>query len=104
MLMTRCNANAVARFGIDAEYVVKGASNRLKLTKGRHGDLWDIFFIVLDMRSAETGFFKVASHIEDVGAQAVHENFAHVCDIIGNALADAAADLAAAGPAACVPL
>ena len=47
------------------------------------------------MRTAETNFYKVASHLEEVGTQAVEEKFAHICDIIGNALADEAAELAA---------
>ena len=51
VLMTRCNANAVARFGIDAAYVTQGVGNRQKLVKGSNGDLWDIFFIILDMRT-----------------------------------------------------
>ena len=33
--------------------------------------------------------------MEEVGAQAVEEQFAHICDVIGNALADEAAELAA---------
>ena len=33
VLMTRCNANAVARFGIDAAYVTQGVGNRQKLVK-----------------------------------------------------------------------
>ena len=88
VLMTRCNANAVARFGIDAAYVTQGVGNRQKLVKGSNGDLWDIFFIILDMRTAETNFYKVASHLEEVGTQGVEEKFAHICDVIGNALVD----------------
>ena len=51
--------------------------------------------MILDMRTAETNFYKVASRLEEVGAQAVEEKFAHICDVIGNALADEAAELAA---------
>ena len=95
VLLTRVNANAVARVGIDAAYVVNGVQNRHKLVKGRNGDLWGLFFAILDLRIAESCFAKVASHIEDVGARAVETDFATICDVIGNALADEAADLAA---------
>ena len=45
VLMTRLNSNAVARLGIDAAYVTLGAGNRLKLVKGKNGDLWELFFL-----------------------------------------------------------
>ena len=49
----------------------------------------------MDLRMAEIGIAKVASHMEDVGVEAVSANFSHLIDIIGNALADEAAALAA---------
>ena len=52
-------------------------------------------FMILDMRSAEIGINKVASHIEDIGVDAVEQGFASISDVIGNALADEAAELTA---------
>ena len=95
VLMTRLNSNAVARLGIDAAYVTLGAGNRLKLIKGKNGDLWELFFLVFELRTVETHVFKVAPHMEDAGNQAVEEYVAFICDIVGNALADEAAELAA---------
>ena len=51
--------------------------------------------MILDFRTAEIGVSKVASHLEGVGALAVEQEFATICDIIGNALADEAAAMAA---------
>ena len=95
MLITRVHANAVARLGIDASYVTDGASKRSRLVKGKNGDIWSLFFALLDFRTAEIGLGKVSSHIEDEGALAIELGFAHLCDIIGNALADETAELAA---------
>ena len=89
------HANAVARFGIDASYVTSGTNNKIRLVRGKNGDLWGLFFALLEMRRAELGIAKVASHIEDVGALAIEQDFAAICDIIGNALADEAAELTA---------
>ena len=52
-------------------------------------------FALLDFRTAEIGLAKVSSHIEDCGAIAIQNDFAYLCDIIGNAFADEVADLAA---------
>ena len=62
---------------------------------GRNGDLWGLFFMIVDMRTAEIGINKVASHIEDIGVEAVEKGFAALTDIIGNALADEVAELTA---------
>ena len=75
-------------WGVDASYVTDGAYNRLRLEKGANGDLWGLFFAILDMRLAEIDLHKVSSHIEGVGARAVLEGFAELVDIIGNCLAD----------------
>ena len=94
MLISRVHRNVCARIGVDASYVTDGVCNRLRLEKGANGDLWGIFFGILDMRVAEIDFHKVASHIEGYGLQAVSGGFAELVDIIGNALADEAAELA----------
>ena len=39
VLLTRVHANAVARFGIDASYVTSGTNNKLRLVRGKDGDL-----------------------------------------------------------------
>jgi len=50
---------------------------------------------LLDLRKAELGISKVSSHLEAIGAQPVEAEFAFICDIIGNALADESAAIAA---------
>ena len=95
VLLTRVSANVIARLGIDASYVTRGVHNRNKLCRGKNGDLWSLLFAVLEFRTAEIEFAKVTSHLEDVGVLAVEENFGLICDIVGNALADEAAELTA---------
>ena len=94
-LLSKVHANAVARLGIDASYVVDGVSKRQRLEKGKNGDIWLLFFALLQYRTADLGVAKVTSHLEEVGTQAVMEQYAFLCDIIENALADEAATIAA---------
>ena len=54
-----------------------------------------MFVTILDMRKASLGIAKVTSHLEEIGEQAVDKGATFVCDIIGNALADEAASIAA---------
>ena len=54
-----------------------------------------MFFALLDLRTAELGIAKVWSHIEGVADLAIKAGEAQLCDIIGNALADEAAAIAA---------
>jgi hypothetical protein len=93
-LITRVHINVCARLGIDAAYVTQGACNRLRLEKGANGDLWGVFFAILDARVGDIDFHKVSSHIEGIGLKAVMWGYAELVDIIGNALADEAAELA----------
>ena len=95
ILLSRIHSNAVARIGIDASYVVNGISKRARLEKGQNGNIWCLFFALLELRTAELGIAKVSSHIEDCGTEAVISQWANLCDIIGNALADEAAEQAA---------
>ena len=50
--------------------------------------------MILDLRTADLQIEKVASHIEKQGTEAVIWGYAQLVDIIGNALADEAAELA----------
>ena len=93
-LKPRVHINVCARLGIDAAYVTQGACNRLRLEKGANGDLWGLFFAILDLRIGDIDFHKVSSHIEGIGLKAIMWGFAELVDIIGNALADEAAELA----------
>ena len=47
------------------------------------------------MRTAELGVAKVTSHLEEIAFEAIEAEAAQVCDIIGNALADESAAIAA---------
>ena len=69
--------------------------NAAVFEKGKNGDIWTLFFAILDLRTASLGIAKVTSHLEDIGEQAVETGAAMICDIIGNALADEAASIAA---------
>ena len=95
ILLSRIHPNAVARIGIDAAYVVDGISKRSKLEKGKNGDLWSLFFAILDMRTAQIGIAKVTSHLEEIAFEAIEAQAAEICDIIGNAFADEAASIVA---------
>jgi hypothetical protein len=67
VILSRIYVNAVARIGIDAAYVVDGVSKRSRLEKGKNGDIWTLFFAILDMRKADLGIAKVTSHLEEIG-------------------------------------
>ena len=54
-----------------------------------------MFFAILDSRTAEMGMEKVTSHLEEIAFEALEADMAFLCDVIGNALADEAASLAA---------
>ena len=95
IIMSRVHPNAVARFGIDAAYVVNGTSKRRSLEKGKNWDIWALFFAILDMRTAELGVAKITSHLEDIALEAIQADAAYLCDIVGNALADESAAIAA---------
>ena len=53
-----------------------------------------MFFAILDSRTAEIGIEKVTSHLEEIAFEALEADLAFICDVIGNALADEAANLA----------
>ena len=96
ILMTRVHNNVCARLGTDAAYVTEGARNRAILERGADGDLLGLFFQRLDLRQNDLQIQKVASHLERAGLHAVMGGYAELVDIIGNALADEAAERAVA--------
>jgi len=71
VLVSRVHYNAVARLVIDAAYVTNGISRRPRLERGKHCDIRTLFFALLDRRTAELGFAKVSSHIEEIAVEAV---------------------------------
>ena len=56
---------------------------------------WSLFFAILDLRVAEIGAAKITSHLEDIALEAIQADAAYLCDIVGNALADESAAIAA---------
>ena len=56
--------------------------------------MWNLFFRLLNLRIGEVDLPKISSRIEDIGVRAVMDGFAELVSIIGNALADEAAELA----------
>ena len=63
--------------------------------KGKKGEIWVLFFSLLDLRKAQLGIAKVTSHLEEVAIEAVNADVARICDILGNAFVDEVAGLAA---------
>ena len=59
VLLTRVSANVIARLGIDASYVTHGVEKRIKLCKGKNGNLLSLLFAILEFRTAEIEFSKV---------------------------------------------
>ena len=51
---------------------------------------------IIDCRGGRTNIFKVKSHLEDEGPSAIRLNKITFVDLVGNALADAVAEEAAA--------
>ena len=95
ILLSRVHLNSVACIGIDAAYVVDGVAKRGRLEKGKNGDIWNLFFAILDSRTAELGIAKLGSHLEEIAEEAIAAQAASVCDMVGNALVDEAASIAA---------
>jgi len=96
VLITRVHYNVCVRLGIDAAYVTNGVLKRARLDRGSNGDLWGLFFMVMDLRTADLHIEKVASHIEGQAFDAVKWGYAELVGIIGSALADEAAELTVA--------
>ena len=63
---------------------------------GPNGDLWSVLFTLLDRREHETRFFKIRSHQEDETVRQIIAQGISEASIIGNALADQAAEVAEA--------
>ena len=96
VLTTRVHYNACVRLGVDAVYVTTGVLKRTRLERGSNGDLWGLFFMVMNLRTADLHMEKVASHIESQAVEAVQWGYAELVDMMGNALAEEAAELAVA--------
>ena len=52
-------------------------------------------FAILDLRVAEIGGAQITSHLEEIALEAIEAEAAFICDIIGSALADESAAIAA---------
>jgi len=63
--------------------------------KGKTWGYLSSVFAILDLRTAELGINKIPSHLKEIVEEAIAAGAATVCDIIGNALADEAAAIAA---------
>ena len=82
--------------GIDASYVTKAVSNRVKLERSYNGDLWSILFTIIDSRSATTNIFEIDSHLDEKGPVAIQEKMIKLSELVGNTLADEVAGAVAA--------
>ena len=61
---------------------------KTQIRKWQNGDIWCLFFAILDSRTAEIGIEKVTSHLEEIAFEALEADLAFICDVIGNALVD----------------
>jgi hypothetical protein len=80
--------------GIDASYVTKGVLNRHALEMSLNGDLWNIFFEILDSRTGNTNIFKIKSHLDEEGPSVIMQKRIRFDHLIGNTLADEVAGAA----------
>ena len=78
---------------VDAAYLIKGAARQKKMTQGNNGDLWELFFAVIEDREAEVKVWKIKSHTED-DANLARAKGNTPADVLGNGLADLVADKA----------
>ncbi len=85
---------------LDASYVYGALSRRAELLRGLNGDLWSIFFGVLDGTGVDLTLSKVRSHVMEKRRGEVRNGSHDPRHILGNELADAAA---AAGVALFAP-
>ncbi len=81
---------------LDAAYVVNGLSRRGERFRGANGDLWTILARIIDDRAGETSISKVKSHVLEEQLEQVAARQHCWRHVVGNELADAAADT---GPA-----
>ncbi len=79
--------------GVDALYVHQGVLQRRRPACGDNGDIWSVVFDRIDERDGITRTVKIKSHLEDNGAQAIAQSGIDWDHIVGNALADEAANV-----------
>ena len=92
--LSRASTGSYVEIGIDASYVTRGVIRRNQLAKGENGDLWSLFFQLIDEREGATHLYKIKSHLEDQGESAITEGLISSAHMLGNSLADAAAEQA----------
>ena len=94
-IFSRVGEKSNIQIPIDAKYVTSGIMHRGDLEQGPSGDLWSIFFQLIDGRSGVTDVLKVKSHLEDVGPPVITQNKIGFHHMLANSLADVVAEVAA---------
>ncbi len=92
LLIERAPRAGPFKLVLDAAYVKNGIDRRGDLLKGPNGDLWGVLLDLIDRRDGEVEAVKIRSHIADKGAKAINGSGFQWGDILGNELADAAAE------------
>ena len=92
---SKVNGKSNIQIPIDAKYVTRGIAHRGDLVQGPNGDLWSIFFQLIDERSGVTDFIRVKSHLEDAGPSTIKQNKIAFHHMRANSLADVVAEDAA---------
>ena len=91
-ILCRADLDTDIGLGIDAAYVTNGVVNMDQLCKGSNGDLWSIMQKLIEDRPGLTAAFKIKSHLEDEGPSAIANQKIAFDDLVGNSLADEAAE------------
>ena len=90
--IVRAEIDASVDLGIDAAYVTNGVTNVSKLCQGENGDLWQILSLIISGRDGHTNIFKVKSHLDKRGVEAIRNKEINVLNLVGNTLADKVAE------------
>ena len=94
-ILCKVDGKSNIQIPIDAKYVTRGIAHRCDLVQGPNGDLWSIFFHLIDECSGVTDLIKVKSHLEDAGPSVIKQNKIAFHHMLANSLADVVAEEAA---------
>ena len=94
-ILSRVDEKSNIQIPIDAKCVTMCIAHRGDLEQGPNGDLWSIFFQLIDERSGVTDVIKVKSHLEDEGPSGITQNKIGFHHMLANSFADVVAEEAA---------
>ncbi len=92
LLLERAPTSGPFRIVLDAACVRNGLESRGALLRSVNGDLWSILFAMTERRDGPIDVVKVKSHVINGGPAALCSGGHNADDVVGNELADAAAE------------